>query len=108
MRRERTATTGTRRPTVRAVRTWLLAALVLTLALSACSKGHGAAPTVDPSQREAARKYAQCMRDNGVPDFPDPDAKGQLTGAGHEQRDAPKFLAAQQTCKPKLPGRGNH
>jgi len=48
------------------------------------------------------------MRDNGVPDFPDPDAKGQLTGAGHEQRDAPKFLAAQQTCKPKLPGRGNH
>src|SRR6266702_173055 len=104
MRRERTATTGTRRPTVRAVRTWLLAALVLTLALSACSKGHGAAPTVDPSQREAARKYAQCMRDNGVPDFPDPDANGQLRGAGHEQQDNPTFQAAQEKCRALAPG----
>jgi len=62
----------------------------------------------DPAFVEQMRKYSQCMRDNGVPDFPDPDAKGQLTGAGHEQRDDPKFLAAQQTCKPKLPGGGNH
>ncbi len=93
-----------RRPTGWAVRTGLLAALVLTLALSACSKGHGAAPTVDPSQREAARKYAQCMRDNGVPDFPDPDANGQLRGAGHEQQDDPTFRAAMDKCRDLAPG----
>ena len=29
-------------------------------------------------QQEAALKFAQCMRDNGVPDFPDPTADGPL------------------------------
>ena len=24
-------------------------------------------------------KFAECMRDNGVPEFPDPDASGELT-----------------------------
>jgi hypothetical protein len=29
--------------------------------------------------REQAVKFATCMRDNGVSEFPDPDASGQLT-----------------------------
>ncbi|HMJ35371.1 MAG TPA: hypothetical protein VK501_15785 [Baekduia sp.] len=29
--------------------------------------------------REKALKFAQCMRDNGVSAFPDPDASGELT-----------------------------
>jgi hypothetical protein len=29
--------------------------------------------------REKAVKFAECMRDNGVSDFPDPDASGELT-----------------------------
>jgi hypothetical protein len=64
--------------------------------------------TGDPAFVEQVRKYAQCMRDNGVPDFPDPDADGQLRGAGHEQQDDPTFRAASETCRPNLPGGGDH
>ena len=31
-----------------------------------------------PQQQEAALKFAQCMRENGVPDFPDPTPNGPL------------------------------
>jgi hypothetical protein len=31
------------------------------------------------ANRQQAVKFAQCMRDNGVREFPDPDASGQLT-----------------------------
>jgi hypothetical protein len=31
------------------------------------------------ANREQAVKFAECMRDNGVKEFPDPDASGQLT-----------------------------
>jgi hypothetical protein len=31
-----------------------------------------------PQQQAAAIKFAQCIRDNGVPDFPDPTADGAL------------------------------
>jgi hypothetical protein len=46
-------------------------------AISAC-KGlepatfTGSKGPVTPQQREARLKFAQCIRDNGVPDFPDP------------------------------------
>jgi len=33
---------------------------------------------VTPQQRTARLKFAQCMRDNGVPDFPDPTPDGPL------------------------------
>ncbi len=62
----------------------------------------------DPAFVEQARKFAQCIRANGVPDFPDPDAEGRFRGVGHEQQDNPKFRAAQGTCRQKLPGRGQH
>jgi hypothetical protein len=31
-----------------------------------------------PEQQKAALKFAQCMRDNGVPDFPDPTPEAPL------------------------------
>ena len=31
------------------------------------------------TNRDKAVKFAECMRDNGVREFPDPDASGQLT-----------------------------
>jgi hypothetical protein len=62
----------------------------------------------DPALVEQMREYSQCMRDNGVPDFPDPDADGRLRGVGHEQRDDPTFRAASETCREKLPGGGEH
>jgi hypothetical protein len=33
---------------------------------------------VTPQQRTARLEFAQCMRDNGVPDFPDPTQNGPL------------------------------
>ena len=62
----------------------------------------------DPASVEQLRQFSQCMRANGVPDFPDPDANGQLRGTGHEQQGDPKFEAAMQICRPKLPGGGDH
>jgi hypothetical protein len=62
----------------------------------------------DPAFVEQMREFSQCMRDNGLPDFPDPDAEGRLRGAGHEQQGDPKFRAAMESCREKLPGGGDH
>jgi hypothetical protein len=62
----------------------------------------------DPAFVEQMREFSQCMRDNGLPDFPDPDADGQLRGAGHELQDDPTYQAAMETCREKLPGGGEH
>jgi hypothetical protein len=62
----------------------------------------------DPAFVEQMRQFSQCMRDNGVPDFPDPDADGRLRGVAHEQQDDPTFRAASETCRGKLPGGGDH
>ena len=62
----------------------------------------------DPAFVEQMREFSQCMRDNGLPDFPDPDAQGRLRGRGHEQQDDPQYQAALETCRGKLPGGGEH
>src|SRR6266542_6556860 len=58
----------------------------------------------DPATVEQMRTFSQCMRDNGLPDFPDPDPDGRLRGTGHEQQDNPAFRAAMEKCRQKLPG----
>jgi hypothetical protein len=35
--------------------------------------------TAAATSRDKAMQFAECMRDNGVREFPDPDASGQLT-----------------------------
>src|SRR6266700_2433622 len=95
---------------VRAALPWLLAAL-LSVALAACAQGAGTNGATNPAAGdpvETGRRYAQCMRNNGVPDFPDPDADGRLRGIGHEQQDNPTYKAAMETCRDKLPGGGGH
>jgi hypothetical protein len=50
-------------------------------------------------------KYAQCMRDNGVPNFPDPDANGGfaiIEGSGIDPQ-SPQFKKAEDTCKKYQP-----
>jgi hypothetical protein len=64
--------------------------------------------TGDPAFVEQMRQFSQCMRDNGLPDFPDPDADGRLRGRPHELQDDPQFQAARETCRDKLPGGGEH
>jgi hypothetical protein len=64
--------------------------------------------TGDPATVEQMREFSQCMRDNGLPDFPDPDADGRLRGIGHEDQGDPQYQAAMETCREKLPGGGAH
>jgi hypothetical protein len=56
-------------------------------------------------QQDAALEFAQCMRDNGVEDFPDPAPDGPLidttripSAAGRGARSIPGFQAAQRKC----------
>jgi hypothetical protein len=99
-----------RHPPARATSTRLAAALVVLVALlavAACGKNAGKGTSTNSAAAEAGRRYAQCMRDNGVPDFPDPDANGQFRGAGHELQNDPKFPAAMEKCRALAPG-GEH
>lgn len=83
--------------------------VVFQQAISACKNlepsgftGH----TRTAQQQEAALQFARCVRDNGVPDFPDPTADGPLIDttripslAGKDPRSDPGFTAATQKCR---------
>ena len=110
----------------------LLAALLLTVvALAACdqdtspgiatgSESEEATPTspansnpspVDP--QDAALVYAQCMRDSGYPEFPDPDADGGFSlrgghGEGEHDQNDPRFQAAEEACRDLRPAGFDH
>jgi hypothetical protein len=71
----------------------------------------GEARKLDPEQAENMRKMAQCMRENGVPDFPDPEADGSIRinkdMLGGKGPNDPTFKAAQEKCQhfaPKMLG----
>lgn len=60
----------------------------------------GEPPKLDPAQLEKNRAYAKCMRENGFPDFPDPDPESggiALNGDQFDPRD-PEFQAADKAC----------
>lgn len=62
-----------------------LAALALVALLGAgCSEAPAqtGTGTGNSATHEKAMKFAQCMRDNGVKDFPDPGPSGELTVDG--------------------------
>ncbi|WP_116112125.1 hypothetical protein [Amycolatopsis ruanii] len=51
-------------------------------------------------------KYAQCMRENGVPAFPDPDADGgfpALLQGGPVDPESPQFEATEKACQQYVP-----
>ena len=82
------------------------AALALTLALSACGGGGDAGRASDGSReatdrREAALKFAQCMRERGI-DHPDPDANGLFRIEPGLDPQSPTFREAQEACQKYL------
>jgi hypothetical protein len=105
------ATMGGRSPTGswRAWRWGVLVALVaLGLGVAGCGGGSNS-PSSAPagsgggsSDSTKLVQYAQCMRANGVPSFPDP-VNGQLqlqvTRGGPLDPSSPQFQAAQKACK---------
>ncbi|MEV0286579.1 MULTISPECIES: hypothetical protein [unclassified Kribbella] len=59
----------------------------------------------NPQQEENGRKYAVCMRENGVEKFPDPKPgqRGIMIGPG--VADDPDFQKAQDACQSILAGK---
>jgi hypothetical protein len=53
-------------------------------------------------------KLAACMRKNGEPNFPDPNAQGQISISGSSGLDprSAQFQKAMQTCRKDLPNGG--
>ena len=63
-----------------------------------------------PQDRAAALKYSQCMRDNGVAKFPDPNPNGGMNLDGDKigmTPDNPVFQAAQKKCEQFLGAGGS-
>jgi hypothetical protein len=61
---------------------------------------------MDPEALEQARKMAQCMRDNGVKNFPDPDAEGNIHVDGDKVGIGPgdpTFDKADELCSKYRP-----
>ena len=53
-----------------------------------------------PADMQALLRYARCMREHGVADFPDPDAEGNFRKpAGSAGPDTPGFERARQACR---------
>jgi len=85
----------------------------LEKAIQACrayAPNGGEPPKLDAEQLEQMRKFAKCMRENGVPEFPDPDADGRvkIQRKVGEGADEETFEKAHEKCRqfqPKL-GRG--
>jgi hypothetical protein len=56
-----------------------------------------------PSPGGAMAAYAQCMRDNGVPNFPDPNGGEMLLNRDEIDIESPEFKAAQAACESLRP-----
>lgn len=101
-------------------RTVLALGLMLTLASAGCARGTdngaGVATAItgvpkassSPSasatdEADAAFKFSQCMRQQGLTWFPDPDSGGRLAVSIPQGTDQKKLEAAQQACKKYMP-----
>ena len=53
-----------------------------------------------PADMQALLRFARCMREHGVADFPDPDAEGNFRAqAGATGPKSPRFRGAMQACR---------
>jgi hypothetical protein len=79
-----------------------------TAALEACRAympNGGELTKPDPQRLEQARKFAQCMREHGITDFPDPDPNGHPGSLPFNPND-PKVRDAEEACKDLRPAGG--
>jgi len=67
------------------------------------SQTQATAPTDSLDPKDAMQAFADCMRDNGIANYPDPTDDGiNLRGTGID-RNTPEFKAAQTVCIALLP-----
>ena len=85
----------------------LLAALLAGTALLAAACGGGSAGSAGSSPYAKALAYTQCMRSNGVANYPDPNSQGQILMTANVWKEvdfgSPQFAQAAKTCKKLAP-----
>jgi hypothetical protein len=95
-----------RRPRLTALAAMLAAAAV---ALAACGGGGSPPTTTGSSTVDKALNFTKCMRSHGVPDYPDPNSKGEfITTPGSPSPKEPHSVvrAALQACRHLWPAGG--
>jgi hypothetical protein len=86
----------------------------MNAAQDACKKfmpNGGKPPKMSPEMLEKLRQLAKCMRDNGVPNFPDPDPDGGLAIDGNKVGSGPgdpTFDKADKACAQFHPKEERH
>lgn len=69
----------------------------------------GEPPKLSAEELEKARQFSQCMRENGYPDFPDPQPDGgiRIEGgqSGDMDPDSEEWKAAHKKCEQYMPKR---
>jgi hypothetical protein len=70
----------------------------------ACAKYYGPAATPPPHPSSQAMRrllaVSRCMRDHGIPNFPDPNpATGELSAPAGISRNSPQAVAALRACR---------
>ena len=75
-------------------------------AQQACRKLAPGGGSVTRQMQEQLLAFTQCMRDHGVPDFPDPEGPGRLLIPRTIDVESPQFEQARQACQDKLRGSG--
>jgi hypothetical protein len=73
-------------------------------AMEKCNKympGGGAKLELTPQEIERMRRFAQCMRENGVPTWPDPEPDGSFNAeaVGPINKDDPDIRATIEKCR---------
>ena len=88
---------------------WPLTTVALVALVGAgCGGGSSGDDNTTAANQKKAVQFAQCMRENGVSEFPDPDASGELTidgvlnGSGLDP-NAPAWKEAIGACKDLQP-----
>lgn len=94
-------------------RCWAVAlAAGCALGLAGCGfTGNSSEAASSGSESPAAAadflKFSQCMRSDGVPNFPDPTSRGiELSRGSGIDPSSPAFQSAMKTCKKLMPGGG--
>ena len=78
-----------------------------TTAVSSAGSG-GSSNTGGSTQAQQDLAFAQCMRSDGVTDFPDPNSKGQFGTISAQTEDNPHFSTGYSACKHLLPAGGEN
>jgi hypothetical protein len=89
-----------------AVLTLGFAAVMLLAGCASAPEANAPSGDSGSSAELSANAYAACMRDNGVPGFPDPGANGEFSIDGNTlgvDIESEQYAQAEETCDPLMP-----